>query len=82
VKQARIAQIIPAHGWYATYTDDEPGTPLDPVVCFALVEFTDGSDSWQEVKPMVGDRRSADFLDGVSNFAGMVFKPGPREAVA
>lgn len=37
----RVVQLLPADGWRAVLADDEGKPWSDPLVCWALVEFTD-----------------------------------------
>lgn len=72
----KIIQIIPADGWFAVYNmgDSEDRIPL---VCFALVEFGDGS---REVRgyetdpsmPMIGD---ASRMSNLARFEHVTAKP-------
>lgn len=73
--QEKILQIIPATGWYATYTGDTANDPLDPVVCFALVEIKRNGETWQEVRPMGTDGSRVDLIDTASNFSTVIYRP-------
>jgi hypothetical protein len=71
----KIIQIIPAAGWAAVYTEDSADTPLDPIVCFALVECTKDGSTWQEVKPMGVEGKEIEFIDDAMNFKRVVYAP-------
>ena len=71
----KILQIIPAAGWYAKYTDDAAADPLDPVVCFALVEISRDGATWQEVRPMGTDGKRIELVDNASNFSTVIYRP-------
>lgn len=71
----KILQIIPATGWGARYAD-EADAPLDPVICFALVEMTVDGETSCEVRPMGSDGKRIAFIDDASNFEGLEYRPG------
>jgi hypothetical protein len=66
-KQTNILQILPANGWVAVY--DEAGEEsAATLVCFALVETTDGGNKTQAVRPMCADGKHVVFADDAANF--------------
>lgn len=70
----KILQIIPAvNGWYAVYdyTAKVPPIQIVPVVCFALVEYEDGT---RGVIPMDGAPYSTliEECDGVESYKGLI----------
>jgi len=73
--EEKILQIIPAAGWYATYKSDPENTPLDPIVCFALVEMQQNGETWQEVRPMGTNGKLIELVDSADNFDTVVYKP-------
>lgn len=73
--QEKILQIIPAAGWYAKYTDDTAADPLDPVVCFALVEISRDGEIWREVRPLGPDGKRIELVDTASNFSTLIYRP-------
>jgi hypothetical protein len=75
----KILQIIPANGWVALYNDDkgETGPAEDglPVVCFALIQYTQDGHTFQEVRPMT-DGGGGIEVEDCTNYAGVVRLPG------
>lgn len=70
----KIAQIIPAHSWYAEYREDS-GQPFHMrLVAWALVEGTEGIDRGvHEVRGLACDADDGvDFADDVTNFVRYV----------
>lgn len=63
-----ILQIMPAEGWVASF-EDEDSLPL---VCFALVEETDGEGGVAtSVRPMASMGDTIAFCDEYPNFLGV-----------
>lgn len=65
----KIIQIMPASGWYATYTDMTDF--YDPVVCFALIK----EDEAEQVVPMVHTDGYLDRVDQLDNYSELVYLP-------
>lgn len=55
-----ILQIIPCTELEAVYRDSE-GECSDPIVCLALVEISNGTETYREVRPMIADEKSIEF---------------------
>lgn len=65
--QETIIQIMPATGWVAVF-DESGDESAEALVCFALVESTQGGATRRDVRPMLSNGKQVSFADAAPNF--------------
>jgi hypothetical protein len=68
----KILQILPADGWFASFTYEDGDESMDAVMCFALVESVEDGRAVQSVQPMVWSGGEAVLCDDLEGFEGIV----------
>ncbi|HEX7813742.1 hypothetical protein [Dyella sp.] len=66
-QQETILQLLPANGWVAVF-EDAGEESAQALVCFALVENTEGGVARRQVRPMCADGKHIGFADTAPNF--------------